>query len=275
LTPLIELRVLLESSGGRSVIVVEVDEMNPLPAVALTVDASGTQLSPADAIRHLDDLVTELSASHDEKLHQMYTELLSSTFINHLADRLKKVIRLLKLVNQVLERHPTGANRTTLRLRRHPAEGQRPGYNILRALEEGTIESNAAQEQIGLFLGDRLREAQDAGLAGSDDWTDHVATLLDYRNWFDVVTEFRVDGGDWRPLTKQVHGVDSGGGKVVTLLRPLLATLVALYSESPDGAAALVARRGVRRGGSPTTGRRCCVCSSTSTWISCSPVRPR
>ncbi|GAA5178897.1 TIGR02680 family protein [Rugosimonospora acidiphila] len=232
--PLIELRALLERSGGRSVVVLEADEVNPMPGVALIVDASGTQLSPAAAIRHLDDLVAELSASHDAKLHQMYTELLSSTFVDHLAERLKKVLLLLKTVNQVLERHRTGANRTTLRLRRHPAEGHRHGYNILRALEEGTIESDTAQEQIRLFLGDRLREAQDAGLTGTEDWTDHLATLLDYRDWFDVVAEFRVEGGDWKPLTKQVHSVDSGGGKVVTLLQPLLATLVALYSESDD-----------------------------------------
>jgi hypothetical protein len=39
----------------------------------------------------------------------------------------------------------------------------------------------------------------------------------------------------WHPLTRQVHGRDSGGGKAVTLLQPLLATLVALYAEAPEG----------------------------------------
>jgi uncharacterized protein YPO0396 len=73
---------------------------------------------------------------------------------------------------------------------------------------------------------------------GTEDWTDRLAELLDYRTWFDVVAQYNVcDGEDetrWKDLTKKVHGVDSGGGKVVTLLQPLLATLVALYSESPD-----------------------------------------
>ena len=32
-------------------------------------------------------------------------------------------------------------------------------------------------------------------------------------------------------MTTEVHGQDSGGAKVVTLLQPLLATLVAMYDE--------------------------------------------
>ncbi|WP_245674056.1 SbcC/MukB-like Walker B domain-containing protein [Actinoplanes rectilineatus] len=235
---LVDLRSVLETSGGRSVLTTDADEQHPLPSVTLIVDASGAQLDPAGAIRHLQSLVEELSRTHDEKLHTMYTELLSSTFIDHLADRMKKVVKLLDVVNDVLRKHPTGANRTTLRLRRVPAEGQGPGFKILKALQEGTIESDSAQQQIQLFLGERLREAQDAGLVGTEDWTDRLAELLDYRVWFDVVAQYRVGEGDdetrWKDLTRKVHGVDSGGGKVVTLLQPLLATLVALYSESPD-----------------------------------------
>ncbi len=235
---LVDLRTVLETSGGRSVITTEADEQHPLPSVTLIVDASGTQLDPADAIRHLQILVEDLSRTHDEKLHQMYTELLSSTFIDHLADRMKKVIKLLDVVNDVLRKHPTGANKTTLRLRRVPAEGQEPGFKILKALQEGSIESESAQQQIQLFLGARLREAQDAGLVGTEDWTDRLAELLDYRAWFDIVAQYKVGDGDdetrWKDLTRKVHGVDSGGGKVVTLLQPLLATLVALYSESED-----------------------------------------
>ncbi|AGL17611.1 SbcC/MukB-like Walker B domain-containing protein [Actinoplanes sp. N902-109] len=228
-----ELRTVLEAAGGRSVTIVDADDNAGLPGVLILVDASGAHLAPAEAIRHLDELVAELSAAHSGKLDQIYTELLASTFIDHLGDRVKKVSDLLSLVNKVLERHPTGANRTTLRLRRHPAEGQRAGWAVLRALEDGTIASPAAQEQIREFLGDRVREAQEAGQGSTLDWTEHLAALLDYRSWFDVVAEFRVEGSDFKPLTKQVHGVDSGGGKVVTLLQPLLATLVALYTESP------------------------------------------
>ncbi|MEU7999345.1 SbcC/MukB-like Walker B domain-containing protein [Micromonospora sp. NPDC049060] len=241
-----ELQALLEASGGRSVSVIEADDSRPLPQVVMTVDASGQQLSPAEAIRQLDDLVAELSDSHDEKLNVMYTELLSSTFIDHLADRLKAVIDLLDEVNVVLSRHPTGADRMTLRLRRHPAAEHAAGYKILKAIEDGVIASETAQDQIRLFLADRLQQAHDLpaddgkgdGKSAVDEWIDRVAGLLDYRAWFDVVCEFRIAGHAddpvrWQPLTKQEHTVDSGGGKAVTLLQPLLATLVTLYSESP------------------------------------------
>ncbi|MEV4348810.1 SbcC/MukB-like Walker B domain-containing protein, partial [Actinoplanes sp. NPDC049596] len=229
-----ELQTLLEASGGRSVIVGEADEGQPLPSIMLVVDAAGTPLDPPAAVERLDQAVAELSATHDEKLHQMYAELLSSTFIDHLADRMTRVVTLLTTVNEVLLRHPTGANKTVLQIRRRPADGQQHGFNLLRALEEGRVESDSAQEQIRLFLSDRLREAQDSGVIGTDEWVKHLAGLLDYRAWFDCVCYYRVEGGDWKPLTKQVHGVDSGGGKVVTLLQPLLATLVALYSRSAD-----------------------------------------
>ncbi|MFG1740260.1 TIGR02680 family protein [Micromonospora chalcea] len=236
--PYTELQTSLEAKGGRAVHAAEADDARPLPEITMVVEASGKQLTPAAAIAHLDDQIAKLSATHDEKLHQMYAQILSSTFINHLRDRLKRVLSLLSTVNDVLERHPTGANRTTLRLRRHPRNEQQAGYKILRALESGSFESDAAQEQLQAFLIERLQQVQEAGLPGVDDWTDRLATLLDYRDWFDVVCEFRVGTAPdpkWKPLTKQVHAVDSGGGKVVTLMQPLLATLVALYSDNPAG----------------------------------------
>lgn len=232
-TELTTLRTVLESKGGRGVSTIDPDAAGGLTAVAIVVDASGTQLSPTDAIDHLDDLVVRLTRSHDEKMNSILTELLSSTFVDHLRDRLKSAIRLLGLVNDVLGRHPTGANKTTMRLRRTPAEGQRAAFEILKTLQTGSVESETVQEQIRAFLTERIREAQDAGNAGPEELTDRLAELLDYRNWFDVVADFRVGEGKFEPFTKQVHGVDSGGGKVVTLLQPLLATLVALYEESP------------------------------------------
>lgn len=232
-TQLMELRAVLESTGGRSVSVADAEETGGLPAVLVLVDASGEQLSPTEAIGRLDDQVTELARLHDEKMHQVLVELLSSTFVEHLRDRLTSVVALIERVNRVLAHHPTGANRTTLRLRRMPAEGQRAGFDVLRTLERGFVDAPDVQEQVREFLAERIREAQELGRAAKEAWTEHLATLLDYRRWFDVTAEFRVGDGEFKPLTRQVHGTDSGGGKVVTLLQPLLATLVALYDESP------------------------------------------
>ena len=88
-----------------------------------------------------------------------------------------------------------------------------------------------ARDQVRTFLEQQIRAAQDQGRAGAADWRQHLAVLLDYRRWFDVVTDYRVGEGSWRPFTEEVHAKDSGGGKAVTLLQPMLAALVALYRE--------------------------------------------
>ena len=157
---------------------------------------------------------------------------LSSTFVEHLRERLATVLELIRGVNTVLARHPTGVSSTTLRLKRLPAEGHQTAFGVLQALESEFIDSENVQDQVRAFLEQQIREAQDHGRSGTADWKQHLTELLDYRTWFSIVTEYRVGDTSWRPLTKEVHAKDSGGGKVVTLLQPLVATLVALYEES-------------------------------------------
>lgn len=232
-SPITDLRAVLETAGGRGVDVIDADDTRPLPVILITVDAASERLEPEAAIRHLDNVVAELSASHDKKLNDMYADLLESTFIDHLREKVKQVKQLLDRVNEVLFRHPTGANKTRLRLIRRAAEGHQAGFGVLEALEKGRIDTEHAQHQVRTFLTNLLNDTQDSGPANTDEWVERLEQLLDYRQWFDIVCMFKVDGrNDWNPLTRKAHSVDSGGGKVVTLLQPLLATLVALYSES-------------------------------------------
>ncbi len=229
---LIELRAVLESSGGRSVTVLDAEETGALPAVSVLVDSSGTQVDPVEAIARLGEQTDKLAQLHDEKMQEVLVELLSSTFVEHLRERLGAVVELLAHVNKVLAAHPTGANSTTLRLKRMPAQGQQTAFEVLGALESGFVDSEVVQQQVRAFLEQQIREAQELGRASAREWKDHLGDLLDYRCWFEVVTDYRVGDASWRSLTKEVHAKDSGGGKVVTLMQPLLATLVALYDES-------------------------------------------
>lgn len=230
-----ELRTVLESSGGRSVTVLDAPEDgSSLPAVAVLVDSSGTTSTPNEAVARLDAQAAALAALHDEKMQEVLVELLASTFVEHLRDRLKSVVRLLGEVNAVLAAHPTGADNTTLRLTRHPAAGQHTGHAVLTALEGKSVDAVAVQTQVTSFLEQQIREAQERARSGSGEWKEHLAALLDYRCWFDVRTEYRVGQAGWAPLTTEIHGKDSGGGKVVTLLQPLLATLVAMYGDAVD-----------------------------------------
>ena len=228
----IDLQEALRRSDGRDVAIHDPEAPTGLPGVLLTVD-SGPPVPPRTALGRLADQVERLSAEHDEKMHQILGELLTSTFVEHLRERVGRVVEQLDRVNRVLAAHPTGADRRTIRLRRVPAAGQHAAYEILSVFEHGSMLSAEVEQQVRSFLEQQVREAQDRARDGDGEWTDHLADLLDYRRWFDVVLSYRCGESDWRPLTRQVHARDSGGGKVVSLLQPLLATLVALYDESP------------------------------------------
>ncbi|MBV9793758.1 MAG: hypothetical protein JO016_07430 [Actinobacteria bacterium] len=230
--PLIELRTVLEGAGGRGVALIDPTTAGQLPAVAILADGTGLASEPALAVAQLDQQITTLTEQHDEALDKVLTGLLNSTFVEHLQDRQTAVSALIDGVNQVLAQHPTGASATTLRLRRQAAAGHGAAFAVLTALESPPGEQqDEVRTQVRTFLEQQIRAAQDQGRATDADWRQHLAVLLDYRRWFDVVTDYRVGQGSWRPFTEEVHAKDSGGGKAVTLLQPMLAALVALYRE--------------------------------------------
>jgi Putative exonuclease SbcCD, C subunit len=234
--PLVELRTVLEASGGRGVALIDPAAPGQLPAVQILADGTGLASEPAPAVAQLDQQIATLAERHDQTMAQVLADLLSSTFVDHLQDRQGAVTGLIDGVNQVLAQHPTGASATTLRLRRQPAAGHETAFAVLTALESAPDRRDAgrpdeARAQVRTFLEQQIRAAQDQGRAGTADWRQHLAVLLDYRRWFDVVTDYRVGEGSWRPFTEEVHAKDSGGGKAVTLLQPMLAALVALYRE--------------------------------------------
>jgi hypothetical protein len=239
--PLVELRTVLEASGGRGVALLDPAGPGQLPGVAILADGAGLTSEPAQAVAQLDQQIATLTERHDQTVDQVLAGLLSSTFVEHLQDRQAAVTELIDGVNQVLAQHPTGASATTLRLRRQAAAGHETAFAVLTALGSPAAQPPAGQppagqpdearDQVRTFLEQQIRAAQDQGRAGAADWRQHLAVLLDYRRWFDVVTDYRVGEGSWRPFTEEVHAKDSGGGKAVTLLQPMLAALVALYRE--------------------------------------------
>lgn len=160
---LVELRTVLESSGGRSAMVVDPEDSGQLPAIHVLVDSSGTYVEPTEAVARLTAQATQLAQLHDEKMQQVLVELLSSTFVEHLRERLGSVVKLLDHVNRILAAHPTGANGTTLRLRRQPADRQQAAFEVLTSLEDGFVDSEEVQSQVRTFLEQQIREAQELG----------------------------------------------------------------------------------------------------------------
>ncbi len=241
------LRSQLESLAGRTIRTVTPGDGNEdFPgAVEVVVDATGAALAPPVAAETLSALLLRLQTDYDEELTKTINELLGSTFIEHLRDRLAEAERLRSDINAKLAQNPTSVSGLTLRLIRVPVSEERTANDVLAALERDfTLLPESTQEQLRGFLAARVSDAQEsARAAGDPDWRSRLAEMLDYRRWFELRMEYRTprsglaDGpaGGWRTLDRGDHGLLSGGAKVVTLMQPFIAALHAMYDQSGIG----------------------------------------
>jgi Putative exonuclease SbcCD, C subunit len=241
------LRSRLESLAGRTIRTItpgDGDEDFP-GAVEVVVDSTGAALAPPTAVETLSALLLRLQTDYDEELTKTINELLGSTFIEHLRDRLAEAERLRSDINAKLAQNPTSVSGLTLRLIRVPVSEERAANDVLAALERDfSMLPESTQDQLRGFLAARVSDAQEkARAAGDPDWRSRLAEILDYRRWFELRMEYRTprsghqDGsaGGWRALDRGDHGLLSGGAKVVTLMQPFIAALHAMYDQSGIG----------------------------------------
>ena len=217
--------------GGRSL---RVDETDDLPEVTVAVDAHGTDLSLGEALAHLQGVREKLASSYDQRVQDVLGQLLGSTFMDHLRDRISATQGLVERINRVLESHATRTDRTALRIVLAPKDAAT--RQVLEAVSAPTWGNPEAESRVREFLRTRIdevkREAQSSGLA---DWRNGLAERLDYRSWYDIHLEHRRGSGTWGPLTTRGYAELSGGARVVMLMMPLVATLAAMYEEMPTG----------------------------------------
>ena len=243
------LRSTLETLGGRTVrVITPGDGADDFPGgVELTVDGTGAALAPPSAGERLSALLIRLQEDYDEELTKTIDELLGSTFIEHLRDRLAAAEALRTDINAKLVQNPLAVSGITLRLRRVPVSEERAANDVLDALERDfDLLPKPAQKHIRDFLAERITSAQDeARTSGDPEWRKRLTQILDYRRWFDLRLEYRTPrsqsaigngGGEgWRTLARGDHGLLSGGAKVVTLMQPFVAALHAMYDQAYEG----------------------------------------
>jgi uncharacterized protein (TIGR02680 family) len=242
-----ELRLKLELLGGRSVQVSSPgDGREDFPgSVKLIVDSTGSALAPPRAAERLSALLEQLQADYDDELTKTIDELLGSTFIEHLRDRLSEAEMLRDDINKKLAQNPTAISGITLRLRRIPVTEERAANDVLDTLEQHfDMLPKPSQDRIRAFLAERITSAQESARASGDpNWRSGLAEILDYRRWFELRLEYRTPrsesgdrpGGGWRSLERGDHGLLSGGAKVVTLMQPFIAALHAMYDQTGTG----------------------------------------
>lgn len=229
LTNLEDLRTL--EAGGRTV---ALNRAGRLPRLEVVVDATGTPYPARAAMQRLEAVRDELAANYDATIRRNLEELLGSTFIDHLRRQLAAAYSLVQDINDVLRRHPTGTNRTMLRIDLSPVEGASGAVlETLRGsaslLDAGTADS------VRQFLRTRIEGAREASLSEGDvEWGARLAEALDYRQWWDVRLQMRSgEAGRWTRVDAARFAQQSGGARVVLLMLPLVATLSALYRSRP------------------------------------------
>lgn len=242
-----DLRSKLELLGGRSVQVTSPgDGREDFPgSLQLIIDSTGTAFAPPRAAERLSTLLEQLQADYDDELTKTIDELLGSTFIEHLRDRLSEAETLRDDINKKLAQNPTAISGITLRLRRIPVTEERAANDVLDTLEQHfDMLPKPSQDRIRVFLSERITSAQEAARASGDpNWRSRLAEILDYRRWFELHLEYRTPrsesgdrpGGGWRSLERGDHGLLSGGAKVVTLMQPFIAALHAMYDQAGSG----------------------------------------
>jgi hypothetical protein len=242
-----DLRSKLELLGGRSVQITSPgDGRENFPgSLELIVDSTGSALAPPRAAERLSALLEQLQADYDDELTKTIDELLGSTFIEHLRDRLSEAELLRDDINKKLAQNPTAISGITLRLRRIPVTEERAANDVLDTLEQHfDLLPKPSQDRIRAFLAERITSAQEAARASGDpNWRSRLAEILDYRRWFELRLEYRTPrsesgdrpGGGWRSLERGDHGLLSGGAKVITLMQPFIAALHAMYDQAGTG----------------------------------------
>jgi len=221
-------RIHLEA-GGRTLRIAH--DQHGLPVVEVLVDSTGTPLGPAAALARLGEIHDELATAYSHRVQATLDELLGSTFLEHLRDRLGQTKKLIARINAVLAEHPVVTTRTSLRIVLEPASDSDAA--MLDAVSGQSLANPDVAGQVRDRLRERVEEAKRlAETQGDEDWRGRLAQQLDYRDWFQVQLTKRVGSdGKWLPLTLQGFAEMSGGARAVILMLPLVATLAALYDD--------------------------------------------
>lgn len=216
--------------AGRTLRVITDDGLD---RIEVTVDATGTPHPPKRAIEQVRQIHDELDRTYNEAVQRTLDELLGSTFLEHLRDRLGATDRLIDQINGVLAQHPVVTTSTSLRIRLTPAaEAER---TLIEAVRGPQLANPDVAARVRDHLRDRVERAKtSAAREGDANWHDRLAQELDYRHWFEVSLHKRIGrDGTWTPLTQRTFAEMSGGARAVMLMLPLVATLAAYYSDMP------------------------------------------
>ena len=196
--------------------------------------ASGRRTGVRDLLRTVEEEQARTAAEITDGEHDLFERALTGDTRRHLSETIRDAVELVNRMNGRLLTVRTASNvqvRLKWAVRDEEGSALREARSLL--LKNPARLSESEHDALHRFFRERIdsAHAEDAGRS----WVQQLATVFDYTAWHRFQVEMsRPDGQGWRTLTRQAHGVLSGGEKAIALHLPLFAALAAHYEATPS-----------------------------------------
>ena len=196
---------------------------------------AGRRTGVRDLLRTVEEEQSRTAAEITAGEHDLFERALTGDTRRHLSETIRDAVDLVDRMNDRLLTVRTASNvQVKLKWAVRDEEGTalREARSLL--LKNPARLDESEHDALHRFFRERIDSAhvEDAGRS----WAQQLATVFDYTAWHRFQVEMsRPDGQGWRTLTRQAHGVLSGGEKAIALHLPLFAALAAHYEATPTG----------------------------------------
>lgn len=215
--------------GSRAL--VELEEADGF--IVPTAVTAGRRLGIADLLDVVDGERARAGEEITEAERALFEQALTGDTRRHLSATIRDARELVDRMNDRLATLRTASDvRVRLRWEVRDDEGGslRHAQSLLLKDPARLVEEERAA--LHDFFRARIDQTHAEDVGGS--WAQQLAAVFDYTAWHQFRVEMnRGDDQGWSTLTRQAHGVLSGGEKAIALHLPLFAALAAHYEATP------------------------------------------
>lgn len=201
--------------------------------VVPTADTAGRHLGMQDLLDVVDGERARAGDEITEAERALFEQALTGDTRRHLSSTIRDAHELVDRMNDRLAAVRTASD-VRVRLRWEVRDDERGSLRHAQSLLLKDPARLVEEERQALhdFFRARIDQTHAEDVGGS--WAQQLAAVFDYTAWHQFRVEMnRGDDQGWRTLTRQAHGVLSGGEKAIALHLPLFAALAAHYEATP------------------------------------------
>lgn len=215
--------------GSRAL--VELEEADGF--VVPTAGTAGRRLGMRDLLDVVDGERARAGDEITEAERALFEQALTGDTRRHLSATIRDAHELVDRMNDRLAAVRTASDvRVRLRWEVRDDDGGSLRHAQSLLLKDPARLVEEERQALHDFFRARIDHTHAEDVGGS--WAQQLAAVFDYTAWHQFRVEMnRRDDQGWRTLTRQAHGVLSGGEKAIALHLPLFAALAAHYEATP------------------------------------------